>query len=104
MAIDFFDREVTRLQDRFNDAFGNRPTIQIDAQNAAIFSIVGICILARKINRAEDKAAVRPEIQEFMYRKKAMDRFFDRNINSETERRNHGTVGKRSDDERRTAV
>lgn len=104
MAIDFFDREVTRLQDRFNDTFGNRPTTCIDAQNAAIMAIAGIGVLARKITRAEDKAAVRLEIQEFMHRKKVMDKFFDRNTQLSTERSNHGTTGKRSDVKRRTAA
>ena len=106
MAIDFFDREVTRLQDMFNEAFGNNPTTNLDAQNAAIFSIAGIGVLARKINKAKDKKVVRPEIQQFMYRRNVMMTFLEKAINNRLEelRRNHGTIGKSSDARRRTAV
>jgi hypothetical protein len=89
MAIDFFDREVTRLQDKFNETFGKRVVCNIRTRNAAMISIVGIGLLARKINKSADKKAVRQEIQEFMSRKKIIDRFFERNINPLTERSEH---------------
>jgi hypothetical protein len=106
MAIDFFDREVTRLQDMFNEAFGNCPTTNINAQNAAIFAVAGIGVLAKKINKARDKKAVRPEIQKFMRTRGVTMAFLEKAINDRLEllRRNHGTAGKRGNAQRRTAV
>ena len=106
MAFDFFDREVTKLQNKFNEIFGKRVVCNIRTRNAAMISIVGIGVLARKINKTADKKAVRQEIQEFMSRKKVINRFFERNINLLTERSEYARTAQAGagTDARRTAT
>ena len=39
MAIDFFDRELLKLQDRFNSTFGENPTFKPDLRACTMLSI-----------------------------------------------------------------
>jgi hypothetical protein len=106
MAIDFFDREVTRLQDMFNEVFGPRKICHLGMRLASIKAIISLKMLGNAIDRAKDKKDVRPEIKQFMHNKKVVENFFDNQLKaiSNIERRHRGTISKPGNVSRRTAV
>ena len=76
-TIDFFDREVRSAQDRFNQTFGKLKMCNIRTRQLVILSIVRLGTLARKINAADDKDAVRDKIRTFMDTKNRLQGYFD---------------------------
>jgi hypothetical protein len=77
MAINFFDRELSRLEERFNSTFGEDPKFKPDLRACTMLSIVWLGMIAKHINSAKKKDSVRSEIQEFVYGRHALDKLFD---------------------------
>ena len=92
MPIDFFEREVTKTQDRFNETFGQLEVCDIKTRQAVILSIISLARLAKKIRVSRDKKM----IQKFMRTKTALNGVFDPIEHSINERRHHANSNSRA--------
>ena len=66
MPVEFFEKEVTKAQQKFNQTFGTLKTCDIKLRQSAILKICGLGCLRNKIVKAADKDQVRDEICSFM--------------------------------------
>jgi hypothetical protein len=87
-AIDFFEKEVKRLQERFNGTFGQEPTVNMRARHLAILAVCWADILARSVRETSDEKRIGEIAREFCNVRKALNRFFDL-IEPQPERRGH---------------
>jgi len=93
MPINFFNSELTRLQDRFNSTFCVMTTCDLKARWSTILSIIRLGVLAKRINAASDKDQVRTEISQFIKGRDTLNKWFDyvqTQINQQQKRRHHG--------------
>ena len=95
-AIDFFEKEVKRLQERFNATIGQERTMNMRARYLAILAICRSDILARSVRETSDEKRIGEMTREFCNVREGLNRFFDL-VESQPERRGHGqTTDKRS--------
>lgn len=66
MAVNFYEREVKRVQKQFNETFGRQTVCNLTVRYAAILSICRLGILGRKICEAKDKEKVKDSIRTFI--------------------------------------
>ena len=94
MAVNFFEREVKKVQKRFNETVGRLAVCNLDVRYSAILSICWLGILSRKINRAKDKEKAKDNISEFVKIRNVLNNVFNL-IEKDQERR--GYVHRRKD-------
>ena len=87
-AIDFFEKEVKRLQERFNATIGQQRTVNMRARHLAILALCRAGILARSVREMSDEKRIGEMTREFCNVREALNRFFDL-IESQPERRGH---------------
>jgi hypothetical protein len=87
-TIDFFEKEVKRLQERFNATIGQEPTANMRARHLAILAICWADILARSVKKASDEKRIGEITREFCNVREGLNRFFDL-IEPQPERREH---------------
>jgi len=97
MAVNFFEREVKKIKERFNQNFSNQIVCNIQARYSAILSICRLGILANRINEAEDKEKARVSIQEFVRIRDVLNNFFNLMEKQQKERRYRSHSRKDSD-------
>ena len=90
MPIVFFQKEVQRAQERFNQTFGMLVVCDLGMRQAAILSICFLGNLERKIGSAANKNDVREKINKFMKIRNVLNSTFDQIENHLKERRVHG--------------
>ena len=95
MAVNFFEREVKKVQKRFNETVGRLAVCNLDVRYSAIFSICWLGILGRKINKAKDKEKARDNISEFVKIRDVLNNVFNLMEKQNKERR--GYVHRRKD-------
>ena len=98
-AIDFFEKEVKRLQERFNGTFGQEPTVNMRARHLAILAICRAGILARSVRQTSDEKRIGVLTREFCNVREALNMCFDL-IEPQPERRGH----EHATDKRRVAA
>ena len=86
MAIDFFEKELTKVQHRFNSILGNLMVCDLTLRQKLILAICWMGVLKRKIHQAPDKDLVREEIQKFIKYRNLVNETFN-NIEEELEQR-----------------
>ena len=86
MAIDFFEKELTKVQHRFNHILGNLIVCDLKVRQMLILAICWMGVLKRKIHQAPDKDLVREEIQKFIKYRNLVNETFN-NIEKELEQR-----------------
>ncbi len=89
MAINYFDQELCKIQQHFNETFGNLIVCDLKTRQMAILAIVAMGQLAQKITEANDKGHVRYEIRRFMKASSACKNIFNQIERQQKERRNH---------------
>ena len=62
----YFDREVDKVQRRFNETFGRQVTINVQFRSKVMLAIINLMLLYRKIIIAKKPEAVRSEIARFV--------------------------------------
>ena len=77
MAVDFFEKEVRKVRQRFNQTFGRQTVYNLNARYSAILSLCRLGILSRRISRAKNKEKVRDSIREFIRIRDVLNYFFD---------------------------
>ena len=66
MTVNLYEREVKRVQKRFNETFGRQTVCNLTVRYASILSICRLGILSRKICEANDKEKVKGSIHSFI--------------------------------------
>ena len=66
MPIDFFETEVSKAQEKFNQTYGVMIVCNIKHRQATIMSIIHLSLLCRRITAARSKNDVRGDIQKFI--------------------------------------
>lgn len=87
MPINFFEKEVEKSQERFNQTYGVMVVCNLKLRWAAIMSIVNLGLVCRKITAAKRKHEMKDDIRTFMRIRKTLNNHF----NQLTKRRHHGT-------------
>ena len=87
-AIDFFEKEVKRLQERFNATIGQEPTMNMRARYLAILAVCRAGILARSARETSDEKRIVEMTREFCNVREALNMLFDL-IEPQPERREH---------------
>ena len=87
MPTNFFEKEIEKVRERFNQTFGNRTTCSIKLRQAVILQICGMGCLKNKIQNAADTAKVKTEIGQFIKIRNALNNIFDTIENHNSERR-----------------
>jgi hypothetical protein len=90
-TIDFFEREVKRLQERFNTTFGQAKIVNVRARYLTIFAICWVDLIARSARKTSDEQAIGKMTREFCKKRESLNRFFDL-IESQQERRRHEQI------------
>jgi len=77
MKLKFFEKELQKVQERFNQTFGIMPVCDLRLRQSLILSICHLGCLAKKI--AETKSRDQPHtiIARFMRTRNAINRIFD---------------------------
>ena len=87
MPVDFFEKEVTRAQQKFNQTFGMLKTSDIKLRQSVILKICGLGCLRNKIIKAADKDQVRDEICNFIEIRDILNNVFNSIEDYQKERR-----------------
>ena len=87
MAVNFFEREVKKVQERLNQNFSNKVVFNIQARYSAILSICWLGVLSNRINEAEDKGKAKESIHEFTRIRDVLNNFFNLMEKQQKERR-----------------
>ena len=87
MAVNFFEREVKKVRERFNQTFGRQIVCNLNARYSAILSICWLGILANRIREAEGKEKAKESIQEFTRIRDVLNNFFNLMEKQQKERR-----------------
>ena len=74
MTINFFEKEVSKAQGRFNQIFGNEIVCNIEARYAAIFTICQMGVICKRLQTSKKQKL----IQEFVGLRNIINTFFNR--------------------------
>jgi len=80
MPIDFFQKEVTKVQGRFNETFGETQVVNLSTRFNVIFSIINLGLIAKEIKKQSIKKNGKKDIEkvkEFMRTKEILNKVFD---------------------------
>lgn len=77
MAIDFFEKEVAKVQSRFNQTFGQAIVIKLERRYEAILTITHLGRLANKIRKGKPMNS-KMKVKEFMRCKAALYSMFNK--------------------------
>jgi hypothetical protein len=83
MPINYFEKEVTKSQERFKQTYGVMTVCNLNLRQAVILSIINLNLLCRIIQSAAKKDQVRVEIREFIRIRNTLNNHFkiiERNI------------------------
>lgn len=86
MTVEFFEKELSKVQTNFNQTFGCMPTCNPDVRIKAIFAIVQLHLLTKKIR----KEKTREDVSKFVITKNRLDRIFEK-LTTEKERKKHAS-------------
>ncbi|MBT6341519.1 MAG: hypothetical protein HOJ48_19725, partial [Desulfobacula sp.] len=84
MTVDFFKKELGRIQAEFNRTFGTMPLCNPKIRTRVVFTILRMGILKQKIQKRKRKE----DISTFVKTKDNLNRIFSTLI-KESERRHH---------------
>ena len=63
MAIDFFQKEVRKAEQRFNETFGATQIVNLSARFNVIFAIINLGLIAKEINKQSIKQNGKKDIE-----------------------------------------
>ena len=92
MPIDFFENEVRKARERFNQTFGVQDVCDLKSRQSTILAICSLGLIAGKIKKAKNKDDVRDEIKKFMRNKTILNSVFEKFENGEGERRDYDSA------------
>ena len=89
MPVDFFEKELGRVQTEFNQTFGVMPLCNPKIRIRVMFAIVQMCLLQRKIMKEKGKE----DISNFVKTKDKLNKIFSM-LSQESKKRKHGQKSK----------
>ena len=89
-TIDFFEKEVKRLQQRFNETLGQAKTISVMVRYVTILTICRMDLIARSIKESADEQTRAKMTKEFCNKREGLNKFFDLMESQQTRRNQHG--------------
>ena len=92
MPIDFFENEVRKARERFNQTFGVPDVCDLKSRQSAMLAIGSLGLIAGKIKKAKNKDDVRDEIKQFMKTKAVLDGVFNQFQKDQEERRDYANT------------
>ena len=102
MRIDFFNTELCKVQDRFNETFGKLVVCNICQRQRIMLSIISMGRLEKKIMAAGSMDNARDHIKKFVQTRNYLNKEFDKIEEFFNERREHAIENKQhTDDEKR---
>ena len=87
MPVNFFEKEIHKAQQRFNQTFGERATCNIKSRQSVILKICSLGCLKNKIEKTADKAKVKDEIRNFIKIRDILNNVFNTIEDYQKERR-----------------
>jgi hypothetical protein len=76
MHVDFFNKELNKLQKRFNDTFGTLVVCNLTLRYSAILALCWLGVLRRRIKENENRDKARNYIREFVKGRTALNELF----------------------------
>jgi hypothetical protein len=89
MKVNFFEKELIKVRERFNQTFGKQTVCDHQTRAQVIIAIVHMGTLNNKIIKAKDKSMVRDDIRMFVRIKNALTTTFNNAENFWEERRSY---------------
>ena len=86
MKINLFTKKLHRIQEQFNEVFGNHTTNNIDERQTVILAITWLRVLWKKISASKDSVKRKELIAEFNSRLAAVNNFFNKKEGEQNER------------------
>lgn len=77
MKVNFFEKELTRIWERFNQTFGKQIVCDLQVRAQVIIAIIHLGMLGNKIMKAKDKEMVRGDIRMFIRIKNTLTTIFN---------------------------
>lgn len=93
MPVDFFESELGKVRNRFNNVFGELIVCDLKVRQTLIHAICWMGVLKRKVDSAKDKEAVREEIKKFVKYRDLVNTVLNRVETELLERRAYGHSG-----------
>ena len=90
MSVDFFESELGKARNRFNNVFGELIVCDLKVRQALILAICWMGVLKRKIDSEKDKETVRSEIKKFVKYRDLVNTVLNRVETEFHERRTYG--------------
>ena len=87
MAIEFFDKEVRKVQQKFNVIFGRQTIVDLKARHSTVLSICFLGMLGNNITTGQQKD--RDDVREFMRIRKVLNNFLIFAEGQQEKRRDH---------------
>ena len=89
MKVDFFKKELDKVQDRFNQTFGIMPLCDLKLRQSVIFTICHMGCLAKEMAETKSRDHPHNKIARFMQGRNALNRIFDQLEKHLRQRREH---------------
>ena len=87
VTIDFFEKELQKVKDRYNQTYGAMIVCNLRLRQAAILSIINLGLLCRKITDAKHRYEIKEDIRDFIKIRETLNKHFNQLL----ERMHHGT-------------
>ena len=91
MTIDFFEKEVIKARERFNQTFGMLDVCDLKSRQSTILAISSMGLISGKIKKAKNKNDVGDEIKQFMRTRTILDSVFKQFQKHQGERRDYAS-------------
>jgi hypothetical protein len=89
MKVNFFEKELIKVRERFNQTFGKQTVCDLKTRAQVIIAIIHMGMLNNKIMKAKDKSMVRDDIRKFIRIKNTLTTIFNNAEKFWEERRNY---------------
>ena len=96
MTIQIFEKELMKIQDKFNELLGNLSNCDVQMRSNVILCIVGLGLLSRKIRNASNRNEARDEIRNFIKHRDIINNYFKNVQEDLEERRRYASTDKSS--------
>ncbi len=96
MRIDFFQNELCKVQDRFNETFGKLVVCNVSQRQRIMLSIISMGRLEKKIMAAGSMDNARDDIKKFVRTRNILNKVFEKVEQHFKERRGHAAASERS--------
>jgi len=77
MKVNYFEKELIKVRERFNQTFGKQIVSDLRTRAQVIIAIIHMGLLSDKIMKAKDKEMVRDDIRMFIRKRNTLTTIFN---------------------------